>query len=156
MGYLNIDSVIYEELNNKEEGLTLLHHAIKNNSKKIIKFLIQKGCDINKANEIMPIIHYAVGENKSESVRVLLKTGKVDVNLKSINDITALNLALSNSKEYNEKKLEKKSKDCNKIIGELIKYGANPNIMNDCLGITPFLYAVMSNNLDFKILFNFQ
>ena len=62
------------------EGLTVLHHAVKNGKKEIIELLISNGADINsKDNNGYTPLHYATWNNDCSTLKLLISHG-ADVN----------------------------------------------------------------------------
>ncbi len=76
-------------------GFTPLMYCVQNGREKMIDFLLKKGIDVNKVNNIgNTALFYAVfySKNKTEIIEKLLKKGS-DMNIANIKGITPLSLA---------------------------------------------------------------
>ena len=139
-----------------DDGFTALHHACSlhedNISYDVVKFLIEKGSDVNtESNHEFSILHTLVitindfhdisssPKNLLEIVELVLKNG---VCVNTINDDyqTALYVSI-NSLTHNYE-----------LIKMLFKFGANPNMMHEEEGISIPLYMAYKTNADEEII----
>ena len=82
-------------------GFTPLMYCIQNEREKMIDYLLEKNCDVNKINNIgNTALFYAVfkSKNKTETIEKLLKKG-ADMNIVNKNGISPLALANSMANE---------------------------------------------------------
>ncbi|XP_076748857.1 transient receptor potential cation channel family member painless [Xylocopa sonorina] len=96
---------------------TLLHIACKEGREEFVKFLLRKGANVNKVNELYNRgpIHLATEHQRYKVLGILLDEPTIDPNLKA-GGITALHIAVNN-----------KDRMCAEL---LLEKGANPNIPN--------------------------
>lgn len=98
----------FEELINEKgcdvtdsNGFTPLMYCVQNDREKMIDFLLEKKCDVNKINNIgNTALFYAVfkSKNKTDSIEKLLKKG-ADMNVVNKSGISSLTLANSMANE---------------------------------------------------------
>ncbi len=150
-----------EHIAKDNQGMTLLHRAVQNKSKKLAELLIAQGANVNaKNNQGDTPLHLAVQSNNKELAELLIAK-RVDVNARDNYGHTPLHLALL----YNNKEVAKlliakgadvKARDNqgdtplhsadklinNKEVAELlIAKGADVNAKNND-GITPLHRAL--------------
>ncbi|KAJ5078069.1 ankyrin repeat protein [Anaeramoeba ignava] len=96
----------------------VLHLACQNNSLEIIKYLVEKGVDINaKTNDNETVLHLACQNNSIEIIKYLVEKG-VDINAKTNNNETVLHLACQNNSLEIIKYLVEKGIDINAKTNE--------------------------------------
>ena len=98
----------FEELINEKgcdvtdsNGFTPLMYCVQNDREKMIDFLLEKKCDVNKINNIgNTALFYAVfkSRNRTETIEKLLKNG-ADMNVVNKSGISSLALANSMANE---------------------------------------------------------
>jgi len=77
-----------------ENGSSFLHFAVQGGHIHIVKFLIQKGCDLEKKTRTgSTALHRASREGQIELVKVLLDSG-ANINAQNKDDETALHIAV--------------------------------------------------------------
>ena len=109
---------------------TPLHKATKNGQKEVVKFLLDKGANLEAKNaqDLMPI-HLLTEpvENSVEIVNIFVEKG-ADLNCRNSNNETPLHLVLQNAMNSKYVKVEEK---CLEIAKVLIENGANIDAIND-------------------------
>jgi ankyrin repeat protein len=159
------------DINNKNNTFLIspMHIAINRGSVDIVKELIKYGADINLSSNISESIRhdvkkvcvncknlccirrvftplqYAIYMNNHRIVRLLLTHGAVLNNSKDIKS-NVLFMALFNTNQTSTNQAD--IDNSTEIIKDLIKSGAELNIVSDCEMATPLYQAVFINNLE--------
>ncbi|MBI5206976.1 MAG: ankyrin repeat domain-containing protein, partial [Candidatus Firestonebacteria bacterium] len=137
VNFKQMHKMIYNYKNDKTDIIVELYRALLNNDEDRVKYLINKGIDINtKDREGGSLLHYAVARNEKDIVEFIINKG-ADVDAKDIDGITPLHFAIS--KEYKE------------IIELLISKNADLNIKNN-EGKTPLILLEEKGfKIDYKL-----
>ena len=79
------------------DGMTALHLATLNNHQGVVKFLLEKGLNINtKDDEGLTALHVACRENSNKCLKLILENGSFDVNEQVKGGFTPLHFAVFN------------------------------------------------------------
>ncbi len=127
MGYTNTHYLIPTDINIQDnEGRTALSYAVEK-EKVTVNQLLDKGADINIADEKGNLpLHYAAMAGHDDCFHILLSKYHVSIDVKGMNDRTALSFAAEAGSE--------------KIVKELLRKGAQASSVDE-YGNTPLHYA---------------
>jgi ankyrin repeat protein len=99
---------------------TPLHLAVQNENSDYVRFLIDKGADLNSQDmDLRTPLHYAVSREKDECLNFLLKSKKAFVDAQDCEMKSPLHIASKDEK--------------NKVVLKLINHGANVNLFDSKL-----------------------
>lgn len=69
---------------NTRDGSSALHTAAWNGQLDVLRFLLEKGCDVNhRSNSCETALHFAVRNGQLEAVKILIEEGKADHRIKN-------------------------------------------------------------------------
>lgn len=121
---------------------TVLEIAVSEpNKQNFVKLLLQHEVEVNKVNEThtMAPIHFAVENANIEALRLLLEDDRIDVNIKSKGNNTALLLAIKGIEDLDDDR-ERDLTTYEEMVELLLKAGCSAN-SPDSKGVTPVLSA---------------
>ncbi|MCY4320940.1 MAG: ankyrin repeat domain-containing protein [Bdellovibrionaceae bacterium] len=122
-------------------GNTALHIAVWNGYINIVQILLKNKADVNIKGTLGTILHIAVQKKYYNIVKILLNHKATDVNLKDINDSTALIIAVIMGH--------------NEIVQMLLNHKSTDVNLKDSLGSTALIIAVvMRRNQIVQMLLN--
>lgn len=132
----------------KPDYKTILELAISEPGKEqFVKLLLQNEVNVNNVNKTHAAapIHFAVENGNLEGLRALLEDDRIDVNIKSKGNNTALLLAIKKIEDLEDDR-EHDLEIYEDMIELLLKAGCNPNAP-DSKGITP-VYSAAKQGLE--------
>ncbi|WCR59706.1 MAG: Phosphocholine transferase AnkX [Wolbachia endosymbiont of Ctenocephalides felis wCfeF] len=132
---------ILQALINHKYGLekdSLLHLAAMLNEANAVRFLLNKGVNVNEQNALLHTpLHLAAGAGHEGIVEILIKEGNADKDILDVRNHAAMHYAVNN------KKLE--------VVKLLSNLGANVNIAGsgrNAMKLSPLHVAISSSNYD--------
>lgn len=134
------EEILQALINHKygSEGDSLLHLAAMLNEANAVRFLLNKGVNVNEQNALLHTpLHLAAGAGHEEIVEILIREGNADKDVLDVRNHAAIHYAVNN------KKLE--------VVKLLSNLGANVNIAGsgrNAMKLSSLHVAISSSNYD--------